>query len=213
MRSIRTGRSSASRWLNCIVLALLITPMFEVVGNEPAKRADKIKIVDAHDHTAMSMKLKDNGAKIVDGSEQELARITRSGNKIKVKDADDKPLGFIVVADDRIRLESADEKTVICTLHRQKDGDWKFENERQQHVCTMKRRDYGVEIEGLLKKSLYKVKLKSGKCSLRNADDLAVYTTHDSIAPAAMGCLGLDGVPDLRLRAAMMFAMEHGSTK
>ena len=183
------------------------------LAEKPLPRTDKIKFKNEAGKTAFSLKLKDDGGKLVDGDEKELARYTRSDNKIKVKDADDKVLGYVVAAGEKLRLETADQKTELFSLQRQADGDWKLEDPQQARIYTIKRRDYGAEIEDPQKTSLYKVKAKSGKTSLRNAADKTVYHTDETISPAAMSCLGLDKITDVRLRAALLFAIDHAPKK
>lgn len=181
------------------------------LAEKPPPRTDKIKFKDANGKTAFSLKFRDDGAKLVDGEEKELARFIRSGKKIKIKDPDDKVLGYIAVTPDKLRLESVDEKSELFTLQRQADGDWKLEDPTQARVYTIKRREYGVEIEDTKKTSLFKVKSKSGKTSLRDASDKTVYQTNEQISAAAMGCFALDKAGDLRWRAALAFALDHGA--
>lgn len=199
--------------LACLCAIALQIPAALVSADKPAARTDKIKFKDDAGKTALSLKIKDDGAKLTDGNEQELARFTLSGNKIKIKDAHDNVLGYVVASGEKLRLEGTDQKTELFSLQHQADGDWKLEDPQQARVYTIKRREYGAEIEGPQKASLYKVKVKSGKTSLRNAADKSVYHTDDAISAPAMSCLGFDKISDVRLRAALLFAVDHGPKK
>lgn len=197
----------------CIVVMTVVAVHAQAFAEKPLPRPDKIKFKNEAGKTAFSLKLKDDGGKLVDGQEKELARYTRSENKIKIKDEADKVLGYVVMTADKIRLEMADQKTVLFTLRHQADGDWKLEDPGDIRVYTVKKRDYGVEIEDAAKSSLYKVKTKGGKSSLRNASDKTVFHTDEEISAAAMACLGFDKIPDVRLRGALLFALDHGPKK
>jgi len=195
-------------WLSTLIVAVVAGAVMPALATEPATRTDKIKFHQEDGHTAFSLKLKDNGAKLVDGDEQELARFTVSQQKMKIKDAADKALGSIGIAEDRLKLESPDGK-VICILRRQADGDWKVEDSQDKRLATIKRRDYGAELEDAEKKSLFKAKVKGRKASLRNPADHTVYSTNEKVSAEALSCLGLDVISDIRLRAGLLFAMDH----
>lgn len=200
-----------------LILAWLAVAGFvfasDVPAEQPAARADKIKFKDDAGKTALSLKIKGDGAKLTDGSDKELARYTLSGNKVKIKDAQDAVLGYVVATGDKLRLEAPDQKTELFSLQHQADGDWKLEDPGQKRVYTIKHRDYGAEIEDPQQVSLYKVKVKNGKTSLRSAADKTVYHTDEAISAPAMSCLGLDKITDVRLRGALLFAVDHRPKK
>lgn len=204
-KSIRQDRRRFCGQLFCW---LLLTG-WPVVGTSAEVAMKSISLQDDQGHKLFELKPRDDGAKLFDGAGKELARFVLSESKVKIKDSADKPLGNIDIHSEKLRLEIGEQKTVALTLQRQPDGDWKVENAKGQRIGTIKIRDYGAELEDPQKKSLYKVKMKSGKTSLRNADDKSVYTTHDHVLPAAMACLGLDEVADIRLRAALLFVIER----
>ena len=68
----------------------------------------------------------------------------------------------------------------------------------------IKKRDYGFEVEDALDNSLFKVKLKNGKTSLRDASDQTVFSTKDQVVTLAVTCLGFDAIDSLPLRTALM---------
>lgn len=196
-----------------LLTVIAIGGLQTTLAADPAKaRTDKIKFHDHDGKTVQSLKLKEDGAKLVDGNEKELARFTVSHDKLKVKDADDKPVAVIVLSADRLKLES-DSEGIICQLRRQADGDWKMENAEKEHVATIKKHGDGVEVEDHLKQRAFKVKIKSGKTLLVDANEKTVYSTKEEVTPAAMGCLGVETVSDLRLRFALLYAMDHARPK
>lgn len=208
-----------SRWAAAALAATLLVvnlgqlSVAATPSEKAAARPDKLRFKDDVGKTLWSLKLKDDGAKLVDGNDQELARYTRSEKRIKIKDSADKVLGYVTLEADSFRLEAADQRTELYTLRRQAEGGWKLEDPQRARVVTLKPRDYGVELEDARSTGLYKVKHKSGKTSLRNSADKTVYRTDETISPAAMGCLGFDKIADLRLRVALLFALEFGAQK
>jgi hypothetical protein len=171
--------------------------------------AGKIKFRDHAGTTVLSLKPKDDGAKLVDGDEKELARYSASGKKTKIKDADDRVLGYIVVSSDSIQLESADQKRVVCQLQSQTGGGWKIHDAEEKHVETIETREHEAEVKNHAGKTLGKIKVKGGKTELRDSADTVVYLTQESIPIAAMSCLGMEVVPDVRLRMGLLYAMDQ----
>ena len=207
VRRISTGLCLL--WLTVYAVGSVRTT---IAADSAKPRTDKIKFHDHDGKTVLSLKIKEDGAKLVDGDEKELARFTISQDKLKIKDADDKPVAVIVLLADRLKLES-ESHGIICQLRRQADGDWKMENAEKEHVATIKKHGEGVEIEDHLKQRAFKVKIKSGKTSLVDASEKTVYSTKEEVTPAAMGCLGVETVSDLRLRFALLYAMDHARPK
>jgi hypothetical protein len=214
-------RSTANLFLTMVIAAACqmgaahLTWGAPPMAEKPLQRPDKIKFRDEAGKTTFSLKLKDDGGKLVDGNEKELARYTCKEHKVKIKDAEDKVLGYVIIVGEpakieRLRLEGPDEKTELFVLKHQPDGDWKLEDPQQMRVYTIKKRDYGAEIKDAKDESLYKVKNKEGHTSLRNEAEKTVYHTNEAISAPAMACLGLDKISDVRLRAALMFAIDHG---
>ncbi|PHR96531.1 MAG: hypothetical protein COA78_28695 [Blastopirellula sp.] len=179
---------------------------------QPAKSRGliaKIKFKTSNGDTAFSIKPQDNGAKLVYANEKEIARFVLDGSKMKVKNADDKVLGYIVAYDDGYyKIKNADQSVDLYKFQPQSDGDWKLEDAVDKLIYKIKKRSYGFEIEDDAEKSLFKAKLKEGKSSLRNAEDVTVYSTKDQIPILAIVCLGFETLDDtdhrLELQAALM---------
>lgn len=203
------GLSQVTRLAACVsVAAALGASPWSWAATPAGSRTDKVRFKDDVGQTRLALKFKDDGAKLVDAQDQELARYTRSENRIKVKDTADKVLGYVVLTADLLRLEAADQRTELFSLRRQADGGWKLEDPQRARVYTLKPREYGVELEDAHSASLYKVKSKSGKTSLRNRADQTVYRTDEELSAPAMACLGFDQLADVRLRVALLFAMD-----
>lgn len=172
--------------------------------------AAKLKVKTNSGATEMSLKPKDDGAKLVDASEQELARYNIQGDKLKIKDPRDNVLGYVVGAAPRFKVKDATQEQDLFKLIGQDDGDWKLEDAHDTLLYKIKRRPYGFEIEDPSKKSLYKIKVNGPKTSIRDATEETVRYTNDPVHPLAFACLALDAIADLRVRAALMVAVQQG---
>lgn len=167
----------------------------------------KVKFKSGDGAARMSLKPQADGAKLVDANEKEIARYNLQGNKLKVKDAKDKTLAYVVSYPDRLKVKNADQSKDLWNLRRQPDGDWKLESGDGTLVCRMKKRDYGFEIEKPDDTSLRKVKLKSGKLSLRNQAEETYLYTKDSMPPAAAACLALEQIESESVRMGLATMM------
>ena len=102
----------------------------------------------------------------------------------------------------------ADQSVDLYKFQPQSDGDWKLEGAVDKLIYKIKKRSYGFEIEDDAETSLFKAKLKEGKSSLRNAEDVTVYSTKDQIPILAIVCLGFETLDDTdhrrELQAALM---------
>ncbi len=167
----------------------------------------KIKFKQGNGDEKFSLKLKPNGAKLVDNSDNELARLTTDNNqKIKIKDAADQVLGYVVTQENYWKVENAEQTEELYILRRQKDGDYKLEEGNDSPVYRIKVRDYGYEIETPDKTSLYKVKLKAGKLSLRNATGDTVLSTKSPMSTIAIASFGFDVLTPPQ-QAALAYAL------
>ena len=198
----------------CAILVLAVSvatvgPIDIAVGMQPAapRLADKVKFKRGDGKPAFSFKMKADGAKLVDGDEHELARFTWSDGKLKIKDPSDHVLGYVIVQDSKLFLETPDQATRLFSLALQSDGDWKFEDSSGTRLATLKRRDYGYEVEDAAGASRFKAKLHNAKTSLRDANDHTILYTDDTITAAAVACLGLERITDQRLQCALALAL------
>ncbi|MFN0055469.1 MAG: hypothetical protein ACKV0T_25260 [Planctomycetales bacterium] len=208
--------SKRSRWMFPLLIGLVAvyasvvssTAAERQLAEKPLPREGKIKFKDAAGQTACSLKLKDNGGKLVDGNEKELARYSRSENRIKIKDAQDGVLGFVVIDGQTLHLEAPDQ-TKRFSLRKSEKG-WTVEDGGGTRVALIQPKGTGCEIEDPQGKRQRDVTVKGGKTTLHNAAGKVIYQTNEAISPAALSCLGLEAIDDLRLRGALMFAVEYG---
>lgn len=195
------------------------TPAPEVntrVVNEPVKSGArsktgttktlkaKLKFKDAAGQTAFSLKPQTNGVKLVDGQERELARFQIKGSKLKIKDAQDNVVGYVNASKGKYKVKAADGKADLWQLELRPDGSWKLEDSQGQLVYRIKKRDYGFEIEDGAKTSQFKVKVKAGKTSLRDAAEKTLYSTRGQVSAIAVSCLGLTAIDSLTLRSGLL---------
>ena len=178
-----------------------------VTGQRTAPR-DNIGFKNRDGETIYELKFKDDGgAKLVDLKENELARFTVSDAKLKVKLPDDSVVAYIVAKPDGFVIRDETQKTELFDMKRQSDGDWKLKTADEKVVAVVQKRDYGYEIEDGDEVSLSKAKLKSGKSSLRNADDETVLYTKDEIPTLCIAVLSLDQIESLPVRAGLSAAV------
>lgn len=176
-------------------------------ASNPQSSVEKLKFKRDDGSEAFSLKFKPDGAKLVDGSDQEIARLKLDeSQKVKIKGPDETVLGYVVSKGGYWKIENAEQTQELFILRRQDDGDYKLEDGNDQPLYRIKARDYGFEIETPEKQSLYKVKVKGEKTSLRNASDETVISTKSPIAPAAMASFGLDQLSQEQ-QAALAFAV------
>jgi hypothetical protein len=170
------------------------TPIASSVSTNPASTTtDKIEFKLENGAEVFTIKLKPDGAKLVNANNQELARFKLDEKqKLKIKGADDRTLGFIVAEGDRWKVKNANQTQELYILRRQADGDYKLEDGSDSEIYRIKKRDYGWEIETQTKQSLYKIKVKDGKTSLRDASDKTVLYIKAELAPIAIACFGFD---------------------
>jgi hypothetical protein len=178
-------------------------------ANAPEKQEslEQLKFKREDGSEAFSIKFKADGAKLVDADDQEIARFTVDDTgKVKIKDPSDQVLGFIVPEAGYWKVEDASQTQELFVLRHQDDGDYKLEDGQDTQIYRIKQRDYGFEVETPDKTSLYKVKLKGDKLSLRNANDATVISTKAPMVPAAMACFGLEAL-SLEQQAALAYAV------
>ena len=168
---------------------------------------EHIQFKDADGHRVFELKPEPDGAKLVGPDEQEIARYHVKDHTVKIKDADDMVLGHVVRVADHYKVEDPERQTVLFKLAAQGDGDWTVENGTQKRLYRIKKRDYGYEIELPNDDSVAKAKLKEGKHSLRNAQDVTVYSTKDHTSTLGVACLGLEQISSLPIRCGLLLQM------
>lgn len=171
----------------------------------------KIKFKHEDGSTAFSVKPEDDGAKLVDADEKEIARFNVSGAKLKIKDPQDMVLGYVIFSDGKYKVENADQSQELWKLQPQSDGDWKFENGDGLLIYKLMKREYGFEIEDGKENSLSKIKLKSGKTSLRDSTEKTILSTKDQVPTLGFACLGLDATDSPAIKAALMTMVIYNS--
>ncbi len=170
---------------------------------------EKVKFKQEGGDERFTLKYKSDGAKLEAASGDEIARLkVDPDNKVKIKDAKDTVLGFVVPTTGAWKIENAEQSEELYILRQQDDGDYKLETGKDEPVYRIKARDYGYEIESPDKASLYKIKNKKGKVSLRNADDQTVLYTKDNIDPIAIAPFGFD-VLSQEQQAALAYAVSQ----
>lgn len=179
----------------------------EASPHESKRLTAHIHFKDDAGQQVYELKPEPNGAKLVGSGEQEIARYHISDHTLKIKDAHDTVLGHIVRHDDHYKIEDAERQTVLFKIAAQSDGDWTVEDGAQKRLYRIKKRDYGFEIESPSKESLAKVKLKEGKLSLRNSQDVTLFSTKDHTSTLGFTSLGLDQIASVPVRMGLLLLM------
>jgi len=176
-----------------------------VLAAEPLKPKtfSRVQIKDASGQDVWEFKGKDDGAKVVDAKERELFRLNLKDHKLKIKLPDDSVIGYVSAKPGEFKVLDSSGQKELFELQRQADGDWKLKDVKDQLLVRIKKRDYGYELESPHEKSLFKCKLKDGKASLRDAQDLTIYSSKDTSSTLALSCLGLKALPSDGVRLGL----------
>ncbi|WP_008309706.1 hypothetical protein [Leptolyngbya sp. PCC 6406] len=168
---------------------------------------DQLKFKHDDGSEAFALKFQDNGAKLVDSSDQEIARLTvNDGGKVKIKDPSDTELGYVVSYDGYWKVKNADQTQDLFVLKAREGDGYRMDDGQGNRLYRIKQRDYGYEIQTAEEVSLYKIKLKDGKLSLRDVNDDTVISIRSAMSPAAMTAFGLDAL-SLEQQAALAYAI------
>lgn len=164
----------------------------------------KLQLKDGGGKIVFTIKPSGDGFVMLDQSDQEMARFHLINNRLIVNAADGTELGEVTFLEDRFKIKTHRRSGCYWNLRRQADGNWKLEDQADRLLSKIKERGYGYEIEDPFESSLYKSKLKAGKCTLRDSADEIHYYTKDNATPLAMACLGFDVLEPLHVKAALM---------
>lgn len=140
-----------------------------------------------------SLQILTDGAKVESADGSEIVRLTvDESDKVKIKDPQDTTLGYVVTNSDNWKLKDADQTQDLFILRRRSNGDYRLETGADQELHRIKHRDYGFEIQSPQEVTLYKVKLKEDKLSLRDADEETIFYTRDPLAVPALTPFGFE---------------------
>lgn len=164
----------------------------------------KIKLKDGDGETAFSIKRREDGFELLDHTEQTIANFYLIDNRLKINSPNGTELGDVTFTNHKFKIHDSTKPKEYWNFRMQTDGDWKLEDQHDQLVGKIKKRDYGYEIEDPTGRSLYKSKLKDGKYSLRDNSDTTRYYTKDNATSLAIACIGFDALEPLHIKAALM---------
>ena len=188
------------------------TPVVDRGSDRPVNLAEnglkqKVKFKRGDGSVAFVLNPKDNGAKMVDGNNEELARLAVDPKqRVKMKNAADEVLGYIVPGNGYWKIENPEQTQELYILRRQDNGDYKLEDGESRPIYRIKARNYGFEIETPQQQSLYKIKVKENKITLRDAEDKTVLSTEFGFTPIAVACFGFKKLNKAQ-QAALAYAI------
>ncbi len=181
----------------------------------PQATRDKLKFKRANGQEAFSIKFKPDGGKLVDAGDQELARFkTEANQSIRIKGSNDEALGYVTSQAGAWSVVSADQSQVFFVLRSQAAGDYLLEDGNGSSLYRIQAREDGYKI-GYPKTAqaspepMYRVKVKPGKVSLRNAAGETILSTKGDMLPVAIAAFALDSL-SLEQQAALAFALNAG---
>jgi hypothetical protein len=164
----------------------------------------KIKLKDGDGENAFSVKRREDGFDLLDHAEQTIVNFHLVDNRLKIKTLEGSELGDVTFSNQKFKIQDATKPEQFWNFKMQIDGDWKLEDQNDQLLAKIKKRDYGYEIEDSTGRSLYKSKLKDGQYSLRDSSDTTRYYTRDNATSLAIACIGFDALEPLHIKAALM---------
>jgi hypothetical protein len=168
----------------------------------------KLKFKRSGGIKAFALKPDVDGVQLVNGNNKELAWFeVDDGPKVKIKNTTDQVIGYIVIKNGIWQVKNADETKNLYILRRQDNGNYQLEDGANREIYEIKAREYGLEIESPNQQSLYQVKVKNGKISLRNASAKMVLYTKSQLTPIAIACFGFD-VLSQEQQAALAYAVK-----
>ncbi|BAY25050.1 hypothetical protein NIES2100_48500 [Calothrix sp. NIES-2100] len=163
------------------------------VATNVAATQGKIQFKTEGGTELFALKQEADGAKLVDGKNQELARIKadKSG-KIKIKNAAEKVLGYVVNENGEWKLKDANQSQDLYIFRTQNNGGYTLEDAAKKEVYRIQATKDGFEIATPDNKSVYQVKVKEGKISLRKTPTKTIFSTKSQLSPIAFTCFGFD---------------------
>lgn len=182
-------------------------PFTQEINSDPSQPSrpieSKIKLKDGEGGTAFSVKRREDGFELRDKAERTIITFHLIDNRLKIKTLDGSEVGDVTFSNQKFKIQDATKPEQFWNFRMQIDGDWKLEDQDDQLLGKIKKRDYGYEIEDPTGRSLYKSKLTDGKHSLRDHSDKTLYYTKDTATPLAIACMGFD-VLKPHIKAALM---------
>lgn len=158
---------------------------------EGGASGDKILFRDGGGTEAFAIIPREDGAKIVDATDEKVARLRLSDDKLEVKGPGKNVIAHAGGSGDRYTIEDGEQKEALYEYTRQKDGNYKVEDNTGTVLYEVIKRDYGLEIQDTSKASIYRIEVEErGGATLYKADGTKVYTTQSEVSIVAIACLG-----------------------
>ncbi len=111
---------------------------------------------------------------------------------VKIDNASGKLVGFTrIIDEDSIHIEDANKKELFkFKIH---DKNFKLKDAAEHELYKLKAESYGLKIEEAgSQDAIYKVKVKEGKISLKDAEGNTVLFTRSDVPAAAIACFALE---------------------
>ena len=165
-----------------------------------------IRLKSAGEQTEYELNIAADHATVFGKSNEELS-IVKIGDQFQVRRALDNHVGEILMTPRGINVIDPTTGQDFEFIKLRESNDWKLSDKEGETVYRVKQRSYGFEIELPDNQSLFKIKHKDKKKSLRDAGEITLLYTKDEVTTVALVPLGFRQVISEDLCIAMMVVL------
>lgn len=157
-----------------------------------------VKLEGPSDAIRLTLEVGPSAAKVLGPKRKEVCRVAFSSKtKLKLKNPQGKVVGVVRADADggKLKLKNGDQTKTLFVLRRQTKDAYKLESgDTDKRLAKLKRRSYGWKIFDGKEQTLGKVKRKTGRTVLYDAQGKILYQTKGKVRPLALACLALPGL-------------------
>ncbi len=158
----------------------------------------QIDFDDADGRTALRLEPDGNSIRVEGPKGRLIATVRENSDVLRVDDAAGESKWIIQkIPGERLhlRVRSAPSNRIAFELKEEPDGDLDIDDGNGNRIATAKQRSYGYKLVSSEGNTLARVRLRSGKISVRDHTGLTYLTTRDSISTRAVALLALETLP------------------
>jgi hypothetical protein len=151
-----------------------------------------------------------DAVELIDGYGDRFGSYRLEQEVLRVRDRHDQEVGFVrpAAGEPGLELRALPDGALRFRIALEPDGDLVLENGAGTTLAKLKHRDDGYKLEGPQGDALGRVKLRTGKLSLRGADGKERLSTRHAMPPEAVACFAFEQLP-LELQGACALAVLH----
>jgi hypothetical protein len=170
----------------------------EVSAPAAFQNAERIDFDDAAGRTALRLEPDSDSIRVEGPRGALIATVREKSGELVVENAAGEATWLIDESDDdrlRLRVRAASSDRVAFNLKEEPDGDLKIDDANGERIAVAKRRAYGFKVVSGAGETLARIRLRSGKISVRDAAGLTYLTTRDAISTRAAALLVIESLP------------------